>query len=561
LKPREILAHISKPTLLWFVAIATLVAHASLFGSWIVDDAGIVFAYARNLAEGKGLVAQAGLIPVEGYSDFSWVLLLSPFFLLNLFDPVWTPKLASFFLTLVSFGFLHRSFHRHANRGPYAAPCVALLLSLNTSFVVWTFSGLENSLFVCLLVVYLFLCCEVGLGVDASRRKSILAGCVIALVAMTRPDGIAYLPAFPFLYLAMRRGGRWTPSRDDLMRLLSFGLGFLSFFGSFITFRVLYFGQWVPNTYFAKGGPSFGTLFKVVLLDPEMISKGIGLISSMAGLGGGLLLLSVIGGTCYLVGRGGFSRVHAAWLVFLLFSILSYLLLPYDWMTEYRFATPFFLFFYGYCVLIGIELIDRLGARPDSAERIMKWAMVGAVSLGVVVFSDHSASFAAHPTTSFANVSRRFAFLYDDYAERLQVAEGSILLPDVGGPLYYSKLRIYDLGGLVDPHIARTLVKDPAALHNYIFAKAKPTFIHTHASWTVRSRLDMDPRFHEDYVPLNESLDEYAAKKYQLKIFSGDYVRREVAEAHPEVIRQIRAELEYQPEKRLGRPISRGGTS
>ncbi len=66
-----------------------------MFGAWQIDDAGISFAYARNLALGHGLVAQPGVIPVEGYSNPLWVFLLAAFSVVRLFDPLWTPKLLS----------------------------------------------------------------------------------------------------------------------------------------------------------------------------------------------------------------------------------------------------------------------------------------------------------------------------------------------------------------------------------------------------------------------------------------------------------------------------------
>jgi hypothetical protein len=41
--------------------------HASFYGGWIVDDAGVTFSYARNVAAGHGLVDQAGGKAVEAY--------------------------------------------------------------------------------------------------------------------------------------------------------------------------------------------------------------------------------------------------------------------------------------------------------------------------------------------------------------------------------------------------------------------------------------------------------------------------------------------------------------
>jgi len=70
---------------------------------WLIDDAGISFVYSRNLAAGYGLVTQPGVLPVEGYSNFLWVLVMAFFFLINLFDPYITSKAVSFILVLLTF--------------------------------------------------------------------------------------------------------------------------------------------------------------------------------------------------------------------------------------------------------------------------------------------------------------------------------------------------------------------------------------------------------------------------------------------------------------------------
>jgi hypothetical protein len=65
---------------------ALIVGHALYYGQWVVDDAAITFSYARNLADGHGLVLQPGAAPVEGYSNPAWLVLFAVGKLLGLFD-------------------------------------------------------------------------------------------------------------------------------------------------------------------------------------------------------------------------------------------------------------------------------------------------------------------------------------------------------------------------------------------------------------------------------------------------------------------------------------------
>ncbi len=72
------------PTILLIVSIIGPIGIYILLSltikTWIIDDAGISFAYSRSFANGNGLVAQPGAERVEGYSNFLWVLILTPFF-------------------------------------------------------------------------------------------------------------------------------------------------------------------------------------------------------------------------------------------------------------------------------------------------------------------------------------------------------------------------------------------------------------------------------------------------------------------------------------------------
>ena len=68
------------PFLVAAVPFALLVLHFD----WLCDDAFISFRFAQNFANGLGLLYNPGLAPIEGYSNFLWVLWLSLFELLDL---------------------------------------------------------------------------------------------------------------------------------------------------------------------------------------------------------------------------------------------------------------------------------------------------------------------------------------------------------------------------------------------------------------------------------------------------------------------------------------------
>ena len=62
--------------ILLLAAAVLFCAHAWTYREWTEDDAFISFRYAKNLADGQGLVFNPGE-RVEAYSNFSWVLLQS----------------------------------------------------------------------------------------------------------------------------------------------------------------------------------------------------------------------------------------------------------------------------------------------------------------------------------------------------------------------------------------------------------------------------------------------------------------------------------------------------
>jgi len=81
--------------------------------------------------------------------------LIASAFGLGIFDLVWTPKVVSVALVVVSYSVIYLTLGKNAPWGKRVALVGLCWLSLQTGFVVWSASGLENPLYVFALSVLL----------------------------------------------------------------------------------------------------------------------------------------------------------------------------------------------------------------------------------------------------------------------------------------------------------------------------------------------------------------------------------------------------------------------
>jgi arabinofuranosyltransferase len=232
--------------------LVLLLAHAWLY-RFLCDDAFISFRYARNLAHGHGLVFNPGLERVEGYTNFLWVVLLAGFDLVGL-KPEWAANGLSLAATIALWACVVGLAVRGGRAG-FLALVPAVLLGLTRSVAVWSTSGLETRLYE-LLVVGGVLRTLIELEPDAravptaraARRP--LAGWLFGLAALTRPEGMM-LGGSVALVAAWRLRARGENARSWLLATLGPLLGL---FLAHLAFRRAYYGEWLPNTYYAKVG-------------------------------------------------------------------------------------------------------------------------------------------------------------------------------------------------------------------------------------------------------------------------------------------------------------------
>ena len=137
--------------------------HSASYGQWIVDDAGITFAYARSLATGAGPVLQPGAPAVEGYSDPAWLALLVAAHRLGLFDHgtwfgvpdlVALPKVLGWLCGVGVFLCFLAAARAVSDRPVVVATVAGVVTAVIPSFAIWTTSGLENGLLALAVVAH-----------------------------------------------------------------------------------------------------------------------------------------------------------------------------------------------------------------------------------------------------------------------------------------------------------------------------------------------------------------------------------------------------------------------
>ena len=223
--------------LAWFTSVAW----------FLTDDAFISFRYVRNLLEGHGLVFNPGEY-VEGYTNFLWILELAALWGLFGLRPEHAVPWLSVTYTVGTLAalwwWLARSPSRH-DRGLVAWLALGLLCS-SATFAVWTAGGgLETRQFTCFVVVAV-----VCLAVHGNNRWGLLAASLsLAAAALTRPEGLM-LAACCFGWFVVQRV--IVDRQLDWRQLTYLVAPFAILVTAHFLFRYGYYGDWLPNTYYAK---------------------------------------------------------------------------------------------------------------------------------------------------------------------------------------------------------------------------------------------------------------------------------------------------------------------
>jgi hypothetical protein len=231
-------------------ALAEALWHVYSVWPFTTDDAYITLRYSKNLAEGAGLTFNPGEPPVEGYSNFSFVLLGAASLWLHR-DPVLVLKALDVLSLCATLLLVYLLGRRHLPALLAAVPVWFLAMYKGTSW--WTVSGLETTFAQLLFTIAVFNLDTLlanNNGASSRLRLGILGIALLGL-ALTRPEGSPLSVLVLVILACSWLGASWRglPQTRRFARELGwFAALLLTGLALYHGFRFIHFHRLLPNT-------------------------------------------------------------------------------------------------------------------------------------------------------------------------------------------------------------------------------------------------------------------------------------------------------------------------
>ncbi len=461
---------------------------------FVPDDSFISYRYAANLAGGHGLRFNPTDSPVEGYSNFLWIVLLAGAVRLGL-DPVTTGAFFGGLLGLLSIIALWAILKKCGRTGVHLAVPVGLL-ALAAPLLLYAISGMETALFAFLLLAGLWVAAD--LLARPTMGRGLLLGAVGVLVALTRPEGVLALPITVVCLVV----SEWRVSpvrRRDIGRAAGVAiLAFVVILAAYHLWRVAYFDAVWPTPFLSKGAAGGTSSFVKPLLTNlgQFFVRQTHYYAPMGYYYAALMLGAVLGA---LLARRRRHHRPVEWTALILALVYAAVYLNFvDWMPGMRYYAPLLGLIFIPFSLLGPELRD-VGEHRDDWRSDLAFLLVGA-ALGIFSLSSlatlrlDSGQLQTSTQASMVELGR--------WLRETMPPDAVLAMSDVGATPYYSGLRTIDINpdSLTDRTIAENgwsadyfFATDPDVVAITAFSLTRPDFYGAHEALYVM------PRFQATY--------------------------------------------------------------
>lgn len=454
------------------------------YAGWTHDDPYITFRYVDNLLSGKGLVFNQGE-PLEGYSNFLFILLLAPLRWLGL-ELLTTAKIMGFLSALGCLVLLYDFIVRYYENDQKRNLLAVILMALSGDLALWAVSGMETAVSVFFVTgAWVFFCHEMRIGISKKPVFPLSAFFLLG-AALTRPEGIIYFIALGWIAAVALLKKKIAASHFFPW----LGLFALSF-AFYNLWRVTYFGVWLPNTFYAKA--TGGMIYQLKA----------GLKYTWDFLFRNPLVLSIPVFFFYVIRSYNFKRIEFLSAASIIIAQLIFILTcGGDWMPLGRFVVPvlaplLFLFQESlFSTMNRLKLSDPQYRWRDA----LVFICIGLVVLGLIQ---------ERRATKPIVYSVRTQTLYTPHIAiglwlKDNIPPNSLLAAEEAGIIpYYSELPFLDLLGIVDSHIAR----QKGAMHQkhdteYVLDR-RPDYVLIYTSNPVGAGSELIPRMDSGFQLLS----------------------------------------------------------
>jgi hypothetical protein len=207
----------------------------------LLDDAMISMRYAKNLANGHGLVWNPGEY-VEGFTNLLWTLYMSAWHLLPIpANAMSLPiQLTSLVALIIAGTQIYKIIERVIESNGLRIAALAMVM-FYWPLILWSLLGME----VGIITMMLMIAVRIVLKDQQETRDLLMLYGLLGVMALVRFDTVIYLVAIS-AYLMWRDKTARTQHISYLLATLAI------FIGGQTAWRLSYYGEIFPNTYYLK---------------------------------------------------------------------------------------------------------------------------------------------------------------------------------------------------------------------------------------------------------------------------------------------------------------------
>jgi len=465
----------------WCSSCVLLCLILAYFFAFICDDAYISFRYAYNLAHGFGLRFNPADEPIEGYTNFLWVVVAALFEKIGISSPQIMPVISSFFAAMTVI-LMQLILYEFFSKKVVIISSICLVLS--PTFIIWSTSGLAT-------MPYAFLMLAFPYCLYKRPKVTLLVGVALSLI---RFEGV-FFAFFILAVMALEKDRRYTLKIAWQLALI---------YACYFIFRVIYFCDVFPNTAYMK-----------VALNFAVLERGFNYAATYF-FTSTISFLALLGLMVMLLRRCKFR--FQILLIYL--ALLGYpVVVGGDFMAFSRFYLPLAVFQIipiayliscvkgidkGAITLAMLSFFSLYNITPFSRNFLLNYHFRLNKTVGLETFKTEAEFYRA---VVEANSQKQHLFV--QALNQVTNQDDSVVLTAIGYVGYMTKLKVYDCYGLVNKDLRQVKVsklRSPGhdkGVKQRFFLTYKPTIMYLEVKKSVKNlRKLLKNQEYSDYVIL-----------------------------------------------------------